>query len=398
MNNTIALYDNLFIHISPACPLSPACNVDKHSRRQVCGFCGIVTMASATPASALADAASHIAKGCSDAVLVIIETETGNGGFEKWEGSCPLAAPLTQTASAWARVHSVPVQAVVLEGASGGVLDQSKTPSDYGWAEGQEVRLKCFPASAEFADPEGDDASSVIPQPPSVQKKDADAPARQQRNRRPAAQKATAGSSPAVEAKGTKRGATNGVTPEAQVKNRKAAKATPRASSAAARGAKKSRGGAGSSPAVEAKSTKRGATKDVTPEAEAKERKAARAASRASSAAARGAGRSGGGAGSSPAVEAKGTKRKAAEATSQASKAAAKGAKKSRGEEGNDGPTPGEHEPIEYDQTNFKRPGSSGHERYEKYKKAKTIKEALELGAFRGDIKYDWQRGFYKRK
>lgn len=257
----------------------------------------------------MAAATSPAAKGGIDAVLVHVEAETEGGERHCWEGSCPLAAPLAQIASAWAHKHSVPVHAVAFEEENGEEVDQTKTPSDYGWAEAQQVRLKCFPASDEFAEAEGDDASSEIQQPLAVQTKDADAAASQQRVFKATGKKAAAGSSPA---------------PEAKV-------------------------------------AKREATKDVTPEAEAK-------------------------------------KRKAADASSQASNAAAKGAKKSGGGEGNEGPPPGDNDSIEYQQNNPKQAGKGGWERYEKYKKAKTIKEALELGAVRGDIKYDWQRGFYKRK
>eukprot|EP00930_Biecheleria_cincta_P091500 TRINITY_DN81086_c0_g1_i1.p1 TRINITY_DN81086_c0_g1~~TRINITY_DN81086_c0_g1_i1.p1 ORF type:complete len:282 (-),score=64.51 TRINITY_DN81086_c0_g1_i1:115-918(-) len=267
-------------------------------------------MTNATPERALAAATSPAAKGGDTAaVLVHVEAETAEGHCFTWEGSCPLAAPLQQIASAWAHKHSVPVDAVGFEAESGELVDQTKTPSDYGWMEGQQVRLKCFPASDEFAEAEGDEANVEIEEPPAVQTKDAVSAASRQQVCRTSGKQAAAGSSPAIEAKGAKREA----------------------------------------------------TKDVTPEAKAK-------------------------------------KSKVAEASSQASNAAVKGVKKSGGGEGNDGPPPGDNEPIEYQQNNPKQAGKGGHERYEKYKKAKTIKEALELGAVRGDIKYDWQRGFYKRK
>jgi len=53
-------------------------------------------------------------------------------------------------------------------------------------------------------------------------------------------------------------------------------------------------------------------------------------------------------------------------------------------------------EPIVFQSDNPKRAGSAPHERYEKYKVAKTRREALQLGASRSDISYDFKKGFLK--
>lgn len=58
---------------------------------------------------------------------------------------------------------------------------------------------------------------------------------------------------------------------------------------------------------------------------------------------------------------------------------------------------PGLEEPIQFLQTNPKKAGGTSFHRYEKYKHAKTVKEALGLGAAKGDIAYDWKQGFFKR-
>jgi len=57
---------------------------------------------------------------------------------------------------------------------------------------------------------------------------------------------------------------------------------------------------------------------------------------------------------------------------------------------------PGQDEPIKYAE-NPKRPGTSAHARYEKYKHAKTIAEALRCGAAKGDIDHDFKSGFLRR-
>lgn len=46
---------------------------------------------------------------------------------------------------------------------------------------------------------------------------------------------------------------------------------------------------------------------------------------------------------------------------------------------------------------NPKRPGSSSAERYEVYKRAKTVGEALRLGATPGDLQHDFRRGYARR-
>ena len=52
---------------------------------------------------------------------------------------------------------------------------------------------------------------------------------------------------------------------------------------------------------------------------------------------------------------------------------------------------------IRYIQNNPKRVNSSSYERYEHYKHARTITEALELGATRGDVKWDLSHGYISR-
>merc|ERR1712083_998195 len=51
---------------------------------------------------------------------------------------------------------------------------------------------------------------------------------------------------------------------------------------------------------------------------------------------------------------------------------------------------------VKFQLTNPKRPGTAAHERYELYKRARTVKGALRLGAAKGDIAYDFSRGFLK--
>ena len=49
---------------------------------------------------------------------------------------------------------------------------------------------------------------------------------------------------------------------------------------------------------------------------------------------------------------------------------------------------------IQYQQENPKKRGGQPYERYEKYKMARTVNEAKELGASQGDIAHDHKAGF----
>jgi len=58
---------------------------------------------------------------------------------------------------------------------------------------------------------------------------------------------------------------------------------------------------------------------------------------------------------------------------------------------------PADDEQIVFAQENQKMKGSKAHERYEKYKRATTPRQALQLGAGKGDLDNDWKKGFYRR-
>lgn len=52
---------------------------------------------------------------------------------------------------------------------------------------------------------------------------------------------------------------------------------------------------------------------------------------------------------------------------------------------------------ITFKQDNPKREGGTAHKSYQKYKSAKTVAQALALGAYEGDITYDFSRGFVRK-
>jgi len=56
-----------------------------------------------------------------------------------------------------------------------------------------------------------------------------------------------------------------------------------------------------------------------------------------------------------------------------------------------------DEELIVFESVNPKNEGSASYDRYEKYKVAKTRTQAMELGASREDIRYDYKKGFFKK-
>lgn len=62
------------------------------------------------------------------------------------------------------------------------------------------------------------------------------------------------------------------------------------------------------------------------------------------------------------------------------------------------GGVPEDSEDILFEQANPKREGSGAFERYEKYKRARSVSEALRLGAVKGDVAHDYKKGFLKRR
>lgn len=105
---------------------------------------------------------------------------------------------------------------------------------------------------------------------------------------------------------------------------------------------------------------------------------------------------------SRPALNAAGTKRKlgsAVKASLKSKKAAGKseGEKAPRKSGAKEQGRPEEDDRIVFNQKNPKREGTLSHARYEKYKKAKTIKDMKRLGAENIDVCFDFKHGFFWR-
>merc|ERR1712129_567646 len=61
------------------------------------------------------------------------------------------------------------------------------------------------------------------------------------------------------------------------------------------------------------------------------------------------------------------------------------------------GACPTGNDAVVFQQTNPKRAGTGSATRYAQYSKAKTVNEALRLGAVKGDIPNDFNKGYLKR-
>lgn len=60
-------------------------------------------------------------------------------------------------------------------------------------------------------------------------------------------------------------------------------------------------------------------------------------------------------------------------------------------------PVPNDQEVVIFDAANPKRDGCRAHARYERYKAATTVRQAMDLGAQWADIAYDFSKGYMKR-
>lgn len=58
---------------------------------------------------------------------------------------------------------------------------------------------------------------------------------------------------------------------------------------------------------------------------------------------------------------------------------------------------PGDDDRVKYEKSNPKKEGSASYARYQKYKRAKTVAEALRLGSTRVDLIFDSRKGFLRR-
>jgi len=62
-----------------------------------------------------------------------------------------------------------------------------------------------------------------------------------------------------------------------------------------------------------------------------------------------------------------------------------------------EGPIPTDDEKICFEKPNPKRPGTAAFKRYQKYMKAKTVREMLKLGGERIDVQHDFRKGYMRR-
>lgn len=293
-------------------------------------------------------------------VHIVIRAESEDDQQYDWHDKLAMCDPVQKLAESWARAHGVPGTAVGFDDDKGQEVALDATPVSMGWMPGQEVELKAFPTEDRFMEqaPTGEEMEAVQ-----------SAPGTGEEDGRQAASdraSAVAGSLPAEPtsarsacAAGAKD--TSGKSAAAAMSSLANAKSPVTRASSGSRGnppsAGTERAGSASSaraPAMEAKSTARG---------------------RASSS------RTAAGHGSAEPDASEQGRGRGRQSSSVAS----------------DEP-PQDTEPITFATVNPKRSGSSAFERYEKYKRARTVSEALNLGAVKGDIMHDFKRGFLKRR
>jgi len=294
-------------------------------------------------------------------VLIVIRAESEDDQQYDWHDKLAMCDPVQKLAESWARAHGVPGTAVGFDDDKGQEVALDATPVSMGWMPGQEVELKAFPTEDRFMEqaPAGGEEMEAVQSAQGTGEEDG----RQAASESPSA---VAGSLPA----------------EATHARSACAAGAKDTSSKSAAAAMSSLANA-KAPVTRASSGSRG-----NPPSTGTERAGSASSARA------------------PAMEAKSAARGRASSSRNAAGHGSAEPDASQQGRGRGRPsssvasdeTPQDTEPITFATNNPKRQGSSAFERYEKYKRARTVSEALNLGAVKGDIMHDFKRGFLKRR
>mmetsp|Transcript_97011 Transcript_97011/g.274090 ORF Transcript_97011/g.274090 Transcript_97011/m.274090 type:complete len:360 (+) Transcript_97011:100-1179(+) len=337
----------------------------------------------------------------SSTITFVVEAEDEIGKTYRWSTALARSAPLKDLARLWGDDHSVPEGAVGFLRADDRAVDLEKTPAGNGWVVVDEAVIYAVPLDEHYAEgghtrgaSGGAEAfTSPTPSGEALVPEQGEATAREGRQEA-APEKRKAAACGGGQAAGPNK---RGRPPKAKAADAAgggsdAAEATPRTNAAestepsASSTQAKAESSAAESTATRPETAKEGCDDDPTPVASGGRKKTGSGTSR--------------GSGSS---RGRGRGAAAASGGAAACKGAAPPAETSGGAAGNrlsgsgNEPQPTGTERIKYIQENPKKPGSSGWSRYEKYKHSKTPDEAMANGAAKGDMAYDWKKGFYRR-
>jgi hypothetical protein len=298
-----------------------------------------------------------------DTLDVEIEAEDEVDRRFVWRCRLSCAAPIHPMALAWAEAHGVSASAVGFEDMEDNIIDTSQTPNQLGWTpNGGMVRLRAIPVDMQYAE-----GSGKRPGETEATTSAGDGPSRGTTGRQATVScEETVDTAPPTAATGTPAVAEDAPT-TVSGKRKQPAPVPPAAADEASGPPAAKKAKDASAPAPKAKGKAKAKAKaepgtEATPSAKASARSESSAAPKA----------------------------KAAPATSPpASRAVTTG--------GSDGPMPGDDEPIVFEQENPKKKGAAAHIRYEKYKAAKTPRDAMALGASKGDVGHDFKKGFMRR-
>jgi hypothetical protein len=290
-------------------------------------------------------------KDAEESVELIIEAEDEEDESYDVQYTLSASSPLSDVARKWAQDYKIPdAGAVVLQNEQGLLLDVAKTPRELGWiaargSSSKRVKLTAVPLDETYAEQNGRDTKVLAGKPWSAdtqEMQEADAAA----GTRPVGSEDDACASTAQVLRfcvktGEPLLHKKDVVASSAASPSTAAATVPKPDNSVAKAAKNNSEG------------KDGKQK------------------------------------SSPSAKGSGNAKASAGATGSAASGSSGAA---------DGRCPTGDDPVTFQNPNPKRTSSKSGERYEKYMKAKTVNEAIRLGACQGDIKFDWNNGYMKRR
>eukprot|EP00747_Dinoflagellata_sp_TGD_P182264 gnl/TRDRNA2_/TRDRNA2_36448_c0_seq1.p1 gnl/TRDRNA2_/TRDRNA2_36448_c0~~gnl/TRDRNA2_/TRDRNA2_36448_c0_seq1.p1 ORF type:complete len:315 (-),score=79.96 gnl/TRDRNA2_/TRDRNA2_36448_c0_seq1:114-1058(-) len=277
---------------------------------------------------------------------VLVEAEDEDDARYTWEGCISPSETIGRVAEQWAAFFSLSANVVGFEDTNSNPVDLAATPKDLGWqyGAGHVTKLRAVPTDDDYAEAvNGEGSHRAEPVPPS-----AEGPLISEKQRVESLEKtgreAVSEAPPARAA--VKRQPETSKTESVAVKQLRTETAAVKVERAAEKPTS-----APTAPAKVKKEAPKTNSKDTAPSAK-----------------------------SSP--PAKPVKK---EPQAKSAAAAVTGA------------VPEGDDPIKFVSPNPKKLGTASGDRFEKYMKAKTVNEALRLGACKGDIGYDFKKGYLMR-
>jgi len=310
-----------------------------------------------------------------DILSLVVLAEDQEALKYEWRVQMRADAELRDVAEQWAQAHGCDPESVGLEDEDGIELDMSSTGRSLGWVDRQgDIRITAFPTAEEEREQVDAAAEDNQPEAPGG---DVNVDGGAAGSAEAPLEASEAAAEEAAQPQAEEAAEDGAADEQGEAEEADDAEVAQADSAAAPEGEDQTASAAGAS--AEAKNAAKGSAKKVASPARSKGD--AKAKAKASEASAK----------AKAKAKAKG-KAQGKAAPAPKAKAAAAKAKPPNA----NAATPAGADKIKFID-NPKRQGSAAYDRYEGYKKAKTVDEAIRKGATQGDISHDFAKGFLQR-